>query len=78
MDPIYFNKVVDVFPTGCYRGSSEDQGYCPYCQKLFQRHLLRHIQGVHFKVKAFQCEYCGARFSQKSHKLSHVNRRHRK
>ena len=46
---------------------------CPQCKKSLSssHHLKQHINNVHNKIKAFKCEYCDFRASQKSNLRLH-------
>ena len=43
-----------------------------------QRSLMNHIERVHLKVQAYECQFCTKRFSSKAQRASHITLKHRK
>ena len=46
---------------------------CAVCTYTTERpgDIRRHVELVHFKVKKYACDYCGAQFGQKHHRFRH-------
>ncbi|KAF2493202.1 hypothetical protein BU16DRAFT_563379 [Lophium mytilinum] len=49
------------------------------CEATFKhkRDVQRHINNVHFKIKAFKCEECGKEFTNKTKRQNHVDGVHK-
>ena len=53
----------------------------PYYQGKYpsvrQRSLMNHIERVHLRVKAYECQFCNKKFHSKAQRASHVTLKHR-
>jgi hypothetical protein len=51
---------------------------CNYCDKAFARkdHLMKHIQGVHFKERKYICQHCSKGYTSQGAMLQHVGKAH--
>lgn len=58
------------------RHEKPDAFKCDHCDKAFmsKHNILKHIQGVHFKIRPFVCDQCGTSFTQKSSLNAHVKK----
>ena len=56
------------------------QWACPYesctIKTDCQERLVAHVNGVHFKLRPFQCKFCSSSFKPKAHMEAHVNAFH--
>ena len=42
-----------------------------------QRSLMNHIERVHLRIKAYECQFCNKKFHSKAQRASHVTLKHR-
>ncbi|XP_063695751.1 zinc finger protein 729-like [Culicoides brevitarsis] len=59
-------------------GSRPDgNAQCKFCGDFFKAHyLMKHIQGVHMKLKLYKCEHCNNSFDTAHQRYMHVKRVH--
>jgi uncharacterized Zn-finger protein len=58
--------------------NSHKMQQCNYCNKAFARkdHLMKHIQGVHFKEQKYICQRCNKGYMSQGAMLQHVGKAH--
>lgn len=65
---------------GKHLNQNYDRVQCGICKKFYIKggHITRHIENVHLKYKNFECDVCGARYSERSSLTTHLALKHGK
>ena len=69
---------INIIPEEKPQKEQENTFACNKCQfkTKHQFAMKRHVSGVHDKVRAYECEFCGKKCAQKFHLLKHIEIAH--